>query len=182
MNRLMLFAATMVMGAVSLSPLARADDFNGPYAGVQAGFGVVKFDGSVLAGPVDDVYNSGTLGGLVGFRSQLTDNSPIVLGIEADLDFYTNGSDWRYGAYGLAGFRTGDKGLLFGRVGYAKLSSGLSDTLDGMVYGAGYEHIIGNMARVRLDYRYLNYGDTTATDNSVAYGGHEGKVAFIVNF
>jgi len=182
MKKFTLLGVAMIMGALNLAPMAQAEDFNGTYAGLQAGFGAVKFDGTVLDGAVDDVHNSFTLGGVVGYRGQLSQTSPIVLGVEADLDFYTNDSDWRYGGYGIAGFKTSEKGLLFGRVGYTKLRSGLSNTLDGMVYGGGYEHSIGNMASLRLDYRYLNYGDTNLADNRVEYGGHEAKVVFIVNF
>jgi outer membrane immunogenic protein len=179
--------ASVAISSVALPGAASATDYEGPYAAVSGGLGVVKFDGTVASGAVSNTTYSGIAGGVLGFRAPLGPDGRFVLGIEGDVDFYTSGSEVRFGGYGIAGYRIMDEDLLYLRAGYAKLSSYSNSFatdigLDGWVLGAGYEHSLNDSFSVRLDYRFLNYGDTNVVNDMVNYSGHEIKAALVMEF
>ena len=177
--------AALIFLTVALPGMALAQDYSGLYGGIEGGIGVIKTDGAILSGPVDEVDNTGLIGGVFGFRSPITPNGRIVLGIEGTVDFLTSDSDWRYGGYGIAGYRVGETGLAYLRVGYGKLdgvNTGVDNSLDGLVFGGGYEFGIRDRMSMRLDYRYLNYGGVDIPDNVLDFDGHEITAGLLVNF
>lgn len=158
-----------------------AGPFEGPYGGVSAGVGILKQEGAIFAGPFEEKTTSVLVGGLLGIRTGLGDNGQFVIGLEADVNYYTSGSDWRYGIYGTAGIKVGDKSLLYVRGGYGKLT-GREDGLDGLVFGGGYEFAFSESMNLRLDYKNLHYGEINFSDNMVRSRGHEISTAVIFHF
>jgi len=136
----LLFSA--VIPAFVLTPgAAQAHDFNGPYVGVEAGIGILEREGSTLAGPFDDSSNSAMASAVLGFRTPLGENSPVVLGAEGSVGIYSKDSNARYGISGIGGFRIGDNGLAYARAGYGWLDgihTGRGKGIDGPVYGGGF--------------------------------------------
>ncbi len=86
--------------------------------------------------------------GVAGFNIPL---GPVFVGAEGNAAKGVNGNiDWEYGAAGRFGFRAGDSGLLYGKVGYEWVNvdhfSGLSTNggntsrdYHAITYGAGFE-------------------------------------------
>lgn len=170
---------------ILLSGETYAQEFEGAYAGVEGGIGVLKIDGTTLAGPIDEVENSGFVGGVLGYRSPVGADGRFVLGVETALGLYTEGTNGRYGVYGIGGYRVGDKGLAYLRIGYGWLDgvqTGIGTGLDGLVLGGGYEFALREKMNLRFDYKYLNYGDVSIPDNSFDFGGHEITAAILFNF
>ncbi|MEE8295272.1 MAG: outer membrane beta-barrel protein [Sphingomonadales bacterium] len=164
---------------------SHAEEFKGPYVAVEGGIGVLKTDGTTLGGPVDEAENSGLLSGVLGYRSPVGANGRLVLGAEGIFGFYTSGTNLHYGVYGIGGYRVGDKGLAYLRVGYGGLKdvqTGTGNSLDGPVFGGGYEFSIHEKANLRLDYRYLSYGDVNIPDNTLDFSGHEITAGLLFNF
>ncbi len=125
--------------ALALAPsVANADAFNGPYAGVEAGLGILKTEGSILTGPISESDNSAMVSAVAGYRMPLGD-SPVVLGAEGSVGTYTSGKgDLRYGAAGIGGVKLGERALVYGKVGYAWLDgvpNGTGEGIDGLVLG-----------------------------------------------
>jgi len=85
--------------------------------------------------------NGSLVEGLVGFNVPL---GPVFVGAEGTVAKGVSGDiDWQYGAAGRFGFRAGDSGLFYGRVGYqwvnfAKRAPTNRDYND-VTYGVGFE-------------------------------------------
>jgi len=176
--------AAIAVASFLVAPMVSAQDndlYNGTYGSLHIGPSVVKVDGTTLLGPVSESNLSFLAGGSLGYRTTLGLNSPLVVGVEADLNYYSAGSDLRYGISGLAGFKVAERGLAYLRVGYGKLDFGDND-LDGMVYGGGYEFKLTSDTNIRLDYKKLNYKDINFHDNSFRYDGHEITTGMVFRF
>ena len=171
---------------ITLVPgMTQAQEFEGPYVAVEAGIGVIKIDGSTIVGPIDEVDNSGLVGAVLGYRSHVGANTRFVLGVEGTLGLYTNGTNERYGIYGIGGYRVGDKGLFYLRLGYSWLEgvqTGIGTGVDGLAFGGGYEFGISERINLRLDYRYINYGGVSIPDNTLDFDGHEITTAILFKF
>lgn len=125
------------------------------------------------------------MGGVLGYRSPFGANGRFVLGIEGDLGFYSNGSNERYGLYGIGGYRVGEKGLAYLRFGYGWLEgiqTGIGTGVDGLVFGGGYEFGLRERMNLRVDYRYLDYGGVNIPDNTLDFDGQEITVAVLFDF
>lgn len=90
-----------------------------PYVGVMGGW--EEFDRNaghgIPATPIAaDKLNGGLVQGVVGFNVPL---GPVFVGAEGNVaKGFTGDIDWEYGAAGRFGFRAGDSGLFYGKVGY----------------------------------------------------------------
>lgn len=174
-----------ILAAILVTGETHAQDFEGAYAGIEAGMGILKIDGSTFAGPFSDKDNSGIVGGVLGYRAPLGEDSRLVLGVEGALGFYTNGSNERYGLHGIGGYRVGDQGLAYLRAGYSWLGgvqTGIGTGVDGLSYGGGYEFGFSERMNLRLDYRYVDYGGVDIPDNTLDFDGHEITAAVLFNF
>jgi len=171
---------------LALTPAqARAEAFNGPYAGVGAGVGILKSKGSTLAGPFKNSDNSAVVSAVLGYRLPLGSDSPIVVGAEGDVGIYSEGSDARYGISGIGGVRLGERGLIYARAGYGWLDgiqTGVSKGIDGLVLGGGGELKLTDAITARADYKYLDYGGVNVPDNIVSFKGHEITASLLFNF
>lgn len=170
---------TVFMASHAVS--ANDDMFNGPFGSLQVGAGTVKYEGSILSGPIKETDVSLLAGGTLGYRTSFGADSPLVIGVEADLNYYSAGSDLRYGISGLAGYKISESSLAYLRVGYGKLNRNAED-LDGMVIGGGFEFKLTSDTNLRLDYKKLNYKDVDFPDNSIRYDGHELSMGMTFSF
>ncbi|WP_271299519.1 outer membrane protein [Sphingomonas sp. CV7422] len=89
-----------------------------PYVAVMGGW--EQFDRQTVAGipaqPKGYNLDGALIEGIVGFNVPL---GPVFVGAEGAVAKGVSGDiDWQYGAYGRAGFRAGDSGLFYGKVGY----------------------------------------------------------------
>jgi opacity protein-like surface antigen len=172
-----------LMGLLLVIPTAALgnDGLTGFYGVVETGVGIIESEGAILTGPFDETDQSGIIGGAIGYRMAVSDETPIVIGVEASADYYVDPSAWRYGVYGMAGVRVRESDLAYIRVGYGDLNRDDGD-LDGMVYGGGYELSLNNGTAMRLDYRYLSYDDMNYPDATIDFTGHEVTLAFVGRF
>lgn len=118
-----------------------------PYFGVRGGWEEFSKD-SVPGAPIGDKLNGSLVEGLVGVNVPL---GPVFIGAEGNVAKGVSGDiDWQYGAAGRFGFRAGDSGLFYGKVGYrwvnfdhfSALSTNGGDTnrdYHAMTYGVGAE-------------------------------------------
>lgn len=183
MNKISMTAA-LIGASFLITPMVSAQDddlYNGLFGNLHAGAGIVKVEGTTFVGPIKESDFSLLAGGSLGYRTTLGANSPFVVGFEADLNYYAADSDIRYGISGLAGYKVGERGLAYLRVGYGKLDFGDND-LDGMIFGGGYEFKLTQDTNIRLDYRKLNYKGVDFPDFSYRYGGHEVTSGMVFRF
>ena len=119
-----------------------------PYVAIMGGW--EQFDRQAVAGipaqPKGYNLDGALVEGIVGFNVPL---GPVFVGAEGSVAKGVSGDiDWQYGAAGRFGFRAGDSGLFYGKVGYRwnnfdKFAPGVAGNLNrdyhGMVYGIGTE-------------------------------------------
>ncbi|MBI0476584.1 opacity protein [Sphingomonas sp. MA1305] len=89
-----------------------------PYFGIMGGW--EQFDRPSVAGipaqPRGYNLDGALVEGVVGVNVPL---GPLFVGAEGSVAKGVSGNiDWEYGAYGRGGFRAGDSGLFYGKVGY----------------------------------------------------------------
>ena len=89
-----------------------------PYVAIMGGW--EQFDRQSVAGipaqPKGYNLDGALVEGIVGFNVPL---GPVFVGAEGAVAKGVSGDiDWQYGAYGRAGFRAGESGLFYGKVGY----------------------------------------------------------------
>ncbi len=89
-----------------------------PYVAVMGGW--EQFDREAVAGipaqPRGYKLDGALVEGIVGVNVPL---GPVFVGAEGSVAKGVSGDiDWQYGAYGRFGFRAGDSGLFYGKVGY----------------------------------------------------------------
>lgn len=152
--------------------LALADPFDGAYIGIEGGY--TKIEASLGGFSVSD--DSAVIGGTLGYRTLLGAQQSIVIGIEGNVDFFTNGSDFGYGASGILGFKTAANWLFYGRGGYIKLDSDIN--VDGFLIGAGAEFMTSGNWSIRGDFRYIFFEDVLG----VGLDGQEYTVGLNYNF
>ena len=119
-----------------------------PYVAIMGGW--EQFDRQTVAGipaqPKGYNLDGALVEGIVGFNVPL---GPVFVGAEGAVAKGVSGDiDWQYGAYGRAGFRAGESGLFYGKVGYRwnnfhNFAPGVSGDLKrdyhATVYGVGAE-------------------------------------------
>ena len=115
-----------------------------PYFGVMGGWEQFDSEGNragVPQGFRNNKLNGSLVQGVAGINLPL---GPVFVGAEGEVSKGVSGDiDWEYGAAGRVGFRAGESGLIYGRVGYrwvnfAKRAPGNRDFND-ITYGAGFE-------------------------------------------
>jgi len=123
-----------------------------PYFGVMGGY--ERFDNEYSAAGIPRARNTngsirnnyelagGVVEGVVGANVPL---GPVFIGAEGTVaKGFTGNIDWEYGAYGRAGFRAGDSGLFYGKLGYKWIN---------------FDHFSGNSnANTNHDYHGWDYG------------------------
>ena len=176
MNRFLLPLA--LLGFAASAP-AFAEDFEGPYAGAQAGVALLHVEGSILTGPVDRTDETGYGAAVLGYRMKA---GGVVLGVEGDAGVHVDGGDARYGVSAIAGLPIGSNSLVYGRVGYAWHEGLPADVGKGLTFGGGFETRLTGAVNVRLDYKYLDLGETNFPDNTLSYTGHELTAGFVIGF
>lgn len=155
-----------------------AGTWSGVYAGVQAGY--AKGHAVNRGGNPNTDPKGATVGGYVGANHQF-DGSPVVVGVETDLNYDTmkdkgnlprgqvrNELNWSGATRGRLGYGT-DRVLLYGAAGLAYGgheaarrvgAAGGSDekTAVGYTVGGGVEAMVAENLTARVDYRYNDYG------------------------
>lgn len=172
--------ATAVSAAILIPSIASAEgEFDGPYAGVKASIGIISTSGRTIQGPYSNSNDELAVGGLAGYRTEVTNG--VVLGAEIDALYYTSSKDPRYGAAATVGYNIDGQGLAFVKLGYAKLDSDLVD-VDGVTFGGGYERIINDMVNVRAEYQTISYTDFETVNTTQNNTGHEISLSAIFKF
>ncbi len=121
-----------------------------PYVGVMGGW--EQFDNEASRAGIPQVLNAngtvnrryklagGLAQGVVGANVPL---GPVFVGVEGNVAKGFSGDiDWEYGGAGRAGFRAGDSGLFYGKVGYQWVNFrdvGNNHDFRSMTYGIGLE-------------------------------------------
>lgn len=115
-----------------------------PYIAVMGGW--EQFDSEATKAGIpqvarNDKLNGALVEGIVGFNVPL---GPVFVGAEGSVSKGVSGDiDWDYGAAGRFGFRAGDSGLIYGKVGYRWVNFDRFGTASRdyheMTYGAGFE-------------------------------------------
>ena len=178
---------------VSMASFASAQDsasrFEGPYVGAMVGFNSYSLgDTSAFGGKTDDKMSGATFGGIVGFRSAISEG--ILAGIEgfvnsntANKTYTISGvsarldADVSYGLNATLGFAT-EQALFFVMAGYgwndisAKAASGAanasaSSSGDGIRAGIGAEVPISDTLAIRVQGDWQDFdGDSSALGGS----------------
>jgi outer membrane immunogenic protein len=169
---------------------AVAQEFDGPFVGVQGGYEQTEAANPTTELGVlshDDKTESFTGGLFAGYDKQIASN--IVLGVEGSFDLSTDNMmnglidgnlasidpEWSIDLTARAGFMPNPKSLLYVRGGYTHAQvevnlagAGSTETLsdegrDGWTLGAGYERKLLDNIYGRIEYRYsdLSDGDDT---------------------
>ncbi len=170
MIRFMLVGAAIV--ALSSAP-AFAQEFQGPYVGVQAGWNQGK-----AVGDKQDAFVGGVF---AGYDQEVMPN--VVLGVEGGISLGAsdrigpNGPDnasldphYSFDASARAGYVLGERNLLYARAGYANTRARLTrdvdgvavsdkDNYDGWFVGGGVERKLLDNVSTRVEYRYSDFGD-----------------------
>lgn len=179
-------ATTVLLGTMS-APAAFAQNFDGPYVGVQAGWDLTDVrNPSTELGTLalDDDGQSFTGGAFAGFDRQVAPR--VVLGAEAGADIgsddalKTSGGtgeaiidpDWSFDLTARAGYLLNPSTLAYVRGGYtnARVKTTMTtpvarltenENRDGWLAGAGIERQLMQHTSARLEYRYsdLSEGD-----------------------
>lgn len=169
-------AFALLAAAAIAGPAAAQDaqNFNGPFVGVQLGWqqdrqslvtGTVppataraKGDGFAYGGQIGYDFNLGSA--VVGIETSLTGRTGTNIFPTFDLE-----AGRTINVTGRAGFLVAPEGLLYARGGYSNARFnivnpvGPAETRDGWTVGAGYEHVLGRNVSARLEYNYADYGD-----------------------
>lgn len=202
MKSKVLITALATLAGLVATP-SQAEEFDGPYIGVQAGWNRAEVaDATIEVQPIDAEVSRDALvlGGYVGYNHQINDR--VVIGVEAgfsgafddELRAQSDGAaitiDPRY-SFDLtarAGYLVNDKTLVYARGGYANsrlrttlvtdtATTRLSDNLDGWLVGGGVERVLTDNVSARLEYRYTDFGN-----DGGQYDQHQALVGISYNF
>lgn len=188
MHKLNTIHRSLLAGALAFAVMpgvAQAEPFSGEYLGVQAGAVILEKDRTRFAGPSSESTTEPTASLIFGYRTPITERSPIVLGIEGELGGVSDKINARFGVSGIAGYRIGDSALAYGRVGYTSLSnldpgSGSDEALS---LGGGLEFNLSDRLNLRADYRYEDYGTVIAAiDNILKVKAHQVSAGLLYTF
>lgn len=190
MQHLSLVSLALPFAGMLLPFTAAAQEFAGPYAGLEAGYS--RFDTTLLerivtipedpATPVGRSTDSFSYAALGGWN--FAAGQDLLLGVEGRIGDGGSGSvsaeflDGRFTAEpGLSydvsvrlGTVISGSTLLYGRVGYGAVelelnresSGSAEETMDGIVLGAGIEKNISGALAARFDLSYADYGETAS--------------------
>lgn len=164
------------------APAASVPSFswNGPYVGLQAGYDWFEAKNRVNGFSPTSKPDGFSVGAYLGYNHQL-DNSPLVIGIEADANYadvdgsrgtgafpggrITNSFDFTGAVRGRVGYAF-DRFLVYGAGGVAfadpdvkARGGGSDDTIAvGWTIGGGVEAALSDNVTARVEYRYSDFG------------------------
>ncbi|HEY0293551.1 MAG TPA: outer membrane protein [Hansschlegelia sp.] len=173
-------ASAADLPAYEPAPAAPVPSFSwtGAYAGVQAGYDWFDADNKVNGFSPQSKPDGFTVGGYVGYNQQLN-GSPLVLGIETDINYSGADSSRGFGAGSSVRNKIDFTGAVRGRIGYAfdrfliygagglayadhdvkARGGGSDDTIAvGWTIGGGVEAALGDNVSARVEYRYSDFG------------------------
>jgi outer membrane immunogenic protein len=163
MSRITLATAATAALLVT-APMAQAApfEFKGYYAGVHAGYMDVKADSSSSSGSIS---GGGSMGGFQAGYNFVTDN--IMLGVESDFSLTDASPCCSIGVGPIGTLRprlgyAADDWLLYVTGGVASAQFEDFDPFDGefgWTVGAGVEYLLGDIVGVKIEYRYMRFGD-----------------------
>jgi len=186
-----LFKAVAVTSVLvtALTGTAHAEEFNGPFVGVQAGWNsdkVANLDTPLGAVPMDDDYQSFTGGVYAGYDHLVAD--PFVVGVEGSFDVTSDDKLWKSSnthaftldpkyAFDLTartGYLVTPETLIYVRGGYTnvRIKTTLADSVgpvsesghqDGWLVGGGAERQLTSNVSARLEYRYSDLSEGAGT-------------------
>jgi outer membrane immunogenic protein len=194
------FASAVALAAVPALAADDANNFNGPYVGVQGGWQQDRqtlrlTDNGVTAKATNS--NSGfAYGGQIGYDLRLSPNT--VLGGEVALTGRTGTGTLSDGTQSVdisqgrtitatarLGYLIDPQGLLYVRGGYANTRYTLRDgtvkssgNRDGFTVGAGYERMLATNVSARLEYAYSGFGSEDLPDLATGLAVDKADVKF----
>lgn len=172
---------------------APASTWTGGYVGAQAGYGWGKAHNK--NGFANTKPDGAVVGGYAGYDHQF-DGSPVVVGIDTDLNYNTakdrksgvrNDLQWSGATRGKIGYAMdrvmvyGAGGVAYGGVKARAGGGGSTQTAVGWTAGGGVEAMVADNVTARAEYRYNDYGSekistgagstkTSLTENRVTAG------------
>jgi len=182
---LITFTSLAIATAIAaVTPAAAQEAFQGPYAGIEAGWNKSKVgsaDTNIGEARIDRSQDSGTTGIFAGYNQKISDR--IVISAEAGFSIAFGDDITRSVGASLAsidpehsfnlgaraGYLVDGKTLLYVRGGYENLHGSVrivdgvgtrygKDTFDGWSVGGGVERLLSNRVSARLEYRYSDLG------------------------
>ncbi|WP_420145194.1 outer membrane protein [Sphingobium sp.] len=185
MKTIIASAPTAIAAVLAIAtPAAAQEAFQGPYAGIEAGWNKNKVgsaDTDVGIANVHTSKDSATAGIFAGYNYKVTDK--IVLSGEAGFSMGFDDQATRSGGGTLAsidpeytfdvgvraGYLVNDKTLVYVRGGYENLRASVrindatatrygKDNFDGWSVGGGVERMLTDKVSARVEYRYSDLG------------------------
>ena len=200
-SKVILTALAGIAGLIAAP--AKANNFDGPYIGVQSSWNRAEVaDRTIDAQPLDAEVSRDAvvLGGYAGYNYKVSDR--FVIGAEAGFsgafddevraqtsgDLVTIDPRYSFDLTARAGYLVDDKTLAYVRGGYANTrvrttlvsddtTTRASDNLDGWLVGGGVERMLTDKISARLEYRYTDFGN-----NGGQYDQHQALVGISYNF
>lgn len=184
--KILIASASLVLAATlaTATPAAAQEAFQGPYAGVEAGWNKNKIgsaDTDIGRASIGRSQDSATVGVFAGYNYKATDR--IVLSAEAGFstgfdDAVTRASrgslasidpDYTIDLGVRAGYLVDTKTLVYARGGYQNVRGAVrindataarydKETFDGWSVGGGVERLLTQRVSARLEYRYSDLG------------------------
>lgn len=178
-----ILASSALLASALVAAPAMAQDFNGPYVGVQGGWSeqVARNPRTDLGvAPLDATRDSATFGVFAGYDHQYADK--VVAGVEGSFNFNTKDNlrtttaatdvtidpKYSFDITARAGYLVNPRTLVYVRGGYANErfrttlaeaggSASIAQNRDGWLVGAGVERIIIPHVSGRVEYRYTDF-------------------------
>lgn len=146
-----------------------------PYAAVMGTYDRYDSEPNRAGIPVTNrELRGGVVDGIVGVNLPV---GPVFVGVEGTVGKGFSGDiDWTYGAAGRFGFRAGDSGLIYGKVGYRwvnfdRFGPNSRDYHD-VVYGGGFEVGPKMLNGLRLRGEVETFGSTHSIRPSLGVVAH----------
>jgi outer membrane immunogenic protein len=173
-------------GLLPIGEAVKAGSWTGCYVGGAVGYGWTRSEFTAFGQGETSLSSDDILLSLgVGCDLHIA-NSSVVLGVMADATWSNLSSawqskgaidaEWQWFVGGRAGFLLTPRTLVYGLAGWTALDGGvtfnLADKTDlgdlkGLTYGGGIEQVISGGWSLKLEYRYIQFGDDTAPNGAI---------------